>query len=82
MYRIPLTEQYPKTEEEAVPFIINFPDLSSRVQSEIIALSKSYSKKELSLLLKEVVIKLFENLDYEYAHMSIMRKLRIKLIKS
>ena len=81
MYRIPLTEQYPKSEEESVPFIICFDDLSSQVQAEFRKYCVLYNKKQVSLFLKDTVIRLFENLDFEYAHKSIMRKLRIRLVK-
>jgi len=79
MYRIPLTEQIPKTKEGAVPFIINFSDLSSRIQKEFTDYCKLYDKRHVTLLLKEVVIRLFENIDYEKTHMSVMRKLRVVL---
>jgi len=81
MYRIPLTKQHPKSEEEAVSFIINFKDLSPKVQSEFIEYCKLYDKKHFTLLLKEVVIRLFENFDYDYAHMSVMKKLRVSVIE-
>ena len=80
MYRIPLTEQHPKSEKEAVLFKINFSDLSSKVQAEFIEYCKLYDKRHITLLLKEVVIRLFENLDYDYAHMSVMKKLRVSVI--
>ena len=43
MFRIPLTEQNPKTEDEEVPFVIDFKDLSSRVQCEFLEYCKLYS---------------------------------------
>ncbi len=79
MFRIPFTGQYPKTEEEAVPFVIDFKDLSTKVQDEFSEYCKLYSKQQIRIFLKEVVIRLFENLDYSYAHMSIMKKLRVRL---
>lgn len=79
IYRIPLTEQNPKSEKEVVTFIINFKDLSSRVQNEFLEYSKLYPCGNIILLLKEIVIRLFENLDYNYTHMSVMKKLRVKL---
>jgi len=80
MYRIPLTEQNPISENEAVPFVINFNDLSSRVHGEFLEYCKLFPSGNVTLLLKEVVIKLFENLDYNYAHMSVMKKLRVKVV--
>jgi hypothetical protein len=81
MYRIPFIAQFPKSEEEAVPFVINFSDLSSRVQSEFKEYCTLYNKKQVGLFLKEIVIQLFENLDYEYTHMSVMKKLRVLVIE-
>lgn len=80
MFRIPLTEQYPKSEKEAVAFVINFSDLSSRVQKEFLEYCKLFTKANAILLLKGVVIRLFENLDYNYAHMSVIKKLRVKVV--
>lgn len=79
MYRIPLTEQHPKSKEEAVPFIINLSDLSPTVKSQLKQYCELHNKRQVTLLLKQVVIRLFENLDYDYAHMSVMKKLRIAI---
>ena len=79
MYRIPLTQQYPKSESDSVPFVIDYSDLSSRVQLEFTEYCRLYNKKQVGLFLKEVVIRIFENLDYDYSHMSIMKKLRVKI---
>ena len=79
MYRIPLTAQNPKSEKEALPFTINFNDLSSRVQDKFIEYCQLYPSGNVTVLLKEIVIRLFENLDFEYAHMSVMKKLRVKI---
>jgi hypothetical protein len=80
MFRIPLTEQYPASDAEAVPFIIDFSDLSSKVQKEFIEYAKINNKRRITIFLKQVVIRLFENLDYNYAHMSVMRKMRVKVV--
>lgn len=79
MYRIPLTKQNPKSEDEAIPFVIDFNDLSSRVQGEFLEYCRLYSDTKVRILLKEIVIRLFENLDWNYAHMSVMKKLRVKI---
>ena len=81
MYRIPLTEQHPASKEEAVIFKIDFSDLTTRVQEEYLDYCKLYDKKHVTILLKQVVIRLFENLDFDYAHMSVMKKLRVSVIK-
>jgi hypothetical protein len=80
LFRIPLTEQYPESNDEAVPFIINWQDLSPRVQKEFFDYCDLYNKRQITLLLKEIVIRLFENLDFEYAHSSVMKKLRVKMV--
>jgi hypothetical protein len=80
MFRIPLTEQYPASDAEAEPFTIDFSDLSSKVQKEFIEYAKINNKRRITIFLKQVVIRLFENLDYNYAHMSVMRKLRVKVV--
>ena len=79
IFRIPLTEQYPPKEEEAVPFVIDYPDLSPKVQKEFTEYCKHYSKEQIRIFLKQIVIRLFENLDYSYAHKSVMKKLRVRL---
>ena len=79
MYRIPLTKQNPNSEQTGTVFVIDFKDLSSRVQCEFLDYCRLYSKSNVTLLLKEIVMRLFENLDYNYAHMSIMKKLRVKI---
>ena len=79
MYRIPLTEQHPKSKEEAVIFKIHFFDLTTRVQEEFLDYCRLYDKKYVTIFLKQVVIRLFENLDFDYAHMSVMKKLRVRM---
>src|SRR6266540_1854273 len=54
MYKIPLTEQHPKSEKAAVLFVINFSDLSAKVQSEFIEYHRLYDKKQVTLFLKQV----------------------------
>jgi hypothetical protein len=80
IYRIPLTKQYPKSEEEGVPFKIIFNELSIKVQAELIEYCRSHDKRQVTIFLKEVVIRLFENIDFEYSHMSVMKKLRVKVV--
>ena len=79
MYRIPLTEQYPKSLEEAVPYIIYLSDLPLRVNTELKQYCKLYNKRQVTLLLKDVVMGPFENLDYDHAHSRVMKKLRVVL---
>lgn len=79
MYRIPLTQQYPKSIEEAVPYVIYLSDLPTRVKTEFEQYCKLYNKRQITLLLKDIVMVLFENLDYDYTHLRVMRKLRVVL---
>jgi hypothetical protein len=80
MYRIPLSEQHPTSKDEAVIFKILFSDLSARVQEEFLDYCKLYDKKRVTIFLKQIVIRLFENLDFDYAHSSVMKKLRVSVI--
>ncbi len=75
MFKIPLTEQSPKTDKEALPFKINFSDLSPKLQDEFREYCKQYNKRHITIFLKQVVIRLFQNLDFAYAHISVMKKL-------
>lgn len=77
MYRIPLTEQQPKSKQESVVFKIKFSDLSSTIQEQFMDYCRLYDKRYVSIFLKQVVLRLFENLDYDYAHLSVMKKLRV-----
>lgn len=79
MFRIPLTGQSPKTDKDALPFEINFSDLSPKVQDEFTEYCTLYDKRQITIFLKQIVIRLFQNLDFAYAHMSVMKKLRVVL---
>ncbi|MGH9889881.1 MAG: hypothetical protein ACRD4Z_00575 [Nitrososphaeraceae archaeon] len=79
MFRIPLTEQYPTEEGVLLPFVIDWSDLSPKIQAEFSEYCKHYSKVRIRIFLKQAVIRLFENLDYSHAHMSVMKKLRVRL---
>jgi hypothetical protein len=79
MFKIPLTEQFPKREEEGLPFVIDFKDLSPKVQDEFTQYCTLYNKKQVTVFLKQIVIRLFQNLNFAYAHMSVMKKLCVEL---
>ena len=79
MFRIPCTEQNPNASDEALEFVLNFNDLSPRVQKEFQAYCDANDRLRVKLLLKEVVMRIFENLDYDYAHERVMKKLRVKV---
>ena len=61
-------------------FVIHFSDLTPRIQEEFTEYCKDIKEKRLTIFLKEVAGKFFENLDFEYYHGSIMRSLRVRLI--
>jgi len=73
MYLIPLTRP-------PIPFIIDTSDLAmnTRIKDE---LEHYYNEDQRTFeyILKSVVGKFFENLNFEYYHGSIMRNLRVKL---
>ena len=79
-FRIPLTEQYPKEEDATVlPFVIDGLIYLPRFKPSFRSIANITANNGLQLFLKQVVIRLFENLDYSYAHMSVMKKLRVRL---
>ena len=80
IFRIPLTEQNPQSEMEALEFVINFNDLSPRMQKEFKEFTKINDKLHVKILLKEVAMMIFQNLDYAYAHQRVMKKLRVKVV--
>ncbi len=62
-----------------IPFIINFSDLSSIVQRQFLNYCKENNERNVTILLKEIAGRFFENLDEVYYHRSIMRKLQVRL---
>ena len=61
-------------------FVIHFSDLSPRIQEEFTEYCKDIKEKNLTIFLKEVAGRFFENLDFAYYHGSIMKCLRVRLI--
>lgn len=74
IHRIPLYRNL-------IPFIIHLSDLTEKVRKELDIYYKETGEKELALILKMAVMKIFENLDVGYTHMSVMKNLRLRLIK-
>ena len=74
VYRIPLYRNL-------IPFIIHLSDLTEKVRKELDIYYKETGEKELALVLKMAVIKIFENLDFEYAHISVMKNLTVRLVE-
>jgi hypothetical protein len=56
-------------------FIINISDLTPRVIAEL----KALDKKGAEYVLNKVVGRLFENIDFRQYHLSIARKLKVRL---
>lgn len=62
-----------------IPFIIHISDLCDQVRNELDDYYKTVDKRSFTRILKEVAGKFFENLDFEYYHVSIMRNLTVRL---
>jgi hypothetical protein len=57
-------------------FVINISDIISAIREEIESLANS--PKTLQYILTQAVGRIFENLDFEYYHLSIARNLRVR----
>ena len=68
-----------KPAELVPPFIINLSDLTPRIRKELKEFIDANNEKEVYFLLKEIATKFFENIDYEYAHDSILSHLVARL---
>ncbi len=62
-------------------FVIDFSDLSPKLQMEFTDFCKAYNQHTITLFLKEIAGRFFENLNYEFFHGSIMRLLKVRLEK-
>jgi hypothetical protein len=62
------------------PFWIYFSDLTPRIQEDFTEYCKDVSERDVTLFLKEVAGRFFENLDFAYYHGSIMKCLRVRLV--
>jgi hypothetical protein len=60
-------------------FVIYLSDLNSRIKEEFMEYCRANDKRNVTLFLKEVAGRYFENLDYEYYHGSVMRMLNVRL---
>ena len=61
------------------PFVIYWSDLTPRVQEDFTKYLKDIDKKKLSIFLKEVAGRFFENLDFAYYHGSVMKCLCVRI---
>ncbi len=75
MYLIPVGSPSPFS-----TFVIHFSDLTPRIQEDFTEYCKDIKERNLTIFLKEVVGRFFENLDFEYYHGSIMKYLRVRLV--
>lgn len=60
------------------PFIIYISDLTLQVKTELDKLALS-SPDDLSYILRQAAGRIFENLDFNYYHLSIARSLKVRL---
>lgn len=72
MYLIPVAKP-------SLPFVIYFSDLSPRIKEGFRDYCKEINERNITLFLKEVAGRFFENLDFEYYHDSIMKGLRVRI---
>jgi hypothetical protein len=68
LHRIPVYEPVPA-------FIISLADLTDRIRLELEASSKRGRRE----VLREAVGRLFENIDYNYFHLSVKSRLVVEL---
>jgi hypothetical protein len=73
MYFIPVFRPTPV-------FVIKFSDLSPKLQMEFTDFCKANNQTTITLFLKEIAGRFFENLDYAYYHGSVMKCLRVRLV--
>ena len=62
------------------PFWIYFSDLTPKIQGDFTEYCTDVSEREVTLFLKEVAGRFFENLDFAYYHGSVMKCLRVRLV--
>jgi len=56
-------------------------DLTQKVRRELFDYYKDAGEQAFTIVLKQAVGKIFENLDFEYTHMCVMKNLTVKLIE-
>ena len=60
-------------------FVIYISDLTPAVRKEIENVADNHNHKTLRYILTQAVGRIFENLDFEYYHLSVARNLRVRL---
>jgi hypothetical protein len=76
MFRIPLYRG-----ETSMSFIIHISDLTDSVRKELDDYYQEAGQPGLNMVLRLAVMKLFENLNFEYTHLNIMKNLKVRLIE-
>lgn len=77
IYWIPIS----KPSELIPPFVINFSDLTPRLKEEFQEFCKLNEQREIGMFLKEIAARFFENIDYAYAHDSVLSHLKVVMEK-
>jgi hypothetical protein len=76
MYWIP-----PAKGNGRMSFVIHFSELTDKVRKELLRYYNDAGEKGFTILLKLALCRIFENLDPQYTHLSIMKNLRVKFIE-
>jgi len=76
MLRIPITKGKGRTS-----FVIHISHLTEKVGKELIDYYADAGKQAFTIVLKQAVSKIFESLDFEYTHISIMKNLTVRFIE-
>ena len=75
MRYIPIT----RPENLIPPFVFNLSDLTPKIKQEFKDYCKLNDQREISIFLKEIATKFFENIDYNYTHDSVLSHLVVEL---
>lgn len=77
MYRIPIA----KGTVENMSFVIHLSHLRKNVKAGLDQYYREAGQKGIAIILKLAVCKLFENLDLEYTHLSVMKQLKVRMME-
>lgn len=64
-----------------VPFVIHLSDLTEKIRKELIDYYNDAGERGFTMLLKLAACRIFENLDPEYTHVSVMKNLKVRFIE-
>lgn len=70
MYRIPVYSPAPS-------YIINISDLSPKCKQEFIDFVNLNSKRDIEYFLKDIAVKFFERVNYDYTNQSVIPRLKV-----